>query len=460
MHKTHATVRTKDHPLPLAAQTDEHLIFMRILFLSDNYPPEVNAPASRLSEHAKYWIKEGAAVNVVTTAPNFPEGVLFEGYKNAWYSREDMNGVDLVRVKTYITRNEGFVKRSLDYISFMFSGFFAGLFQQKPDVLVATSPQFFNAIGGWALAKVRRVPYVFEVRDLWPASIAALGAVKYPIILKWLEKLELFLYRNADAVITVTEAFKDDLMSRGIDGDKIHVVLNGVDLSHYKKFDEKDAELAKAHGLEGKFVAGYVGTHGMAHGLDKIIEAAELLRDQPDVRILLVGAGSEKEKIDNMIAERGLDNVVSLGRFPKEDMNRIWSLCDVALIHLRDLPVFSTVIPSKLFESMGVGIPVLMGLPEGEATGIVKASDCGELCEPENPASIAETLKRMYTDKARYQQMVDNCLAAAQVYSREALASKMAAILRSTAGLPALETAAEVPPETTAEPQPEVEKSA
>lgn len=415
---------------------------MRILFLSDNYPPEVNAPASRLSEHAKYWIKGGAKVNVITTAPNFPEGVLFDGYKNAWYSREDMNGVDLVRVKTYITRNEGFIKRSLDYISFMFSGFFAGLFQKKPDVLVATSPQFFNAIGGWALAKVRRVPYVFEVRDLWPASIAALGAVKYPLILKWLEKLELFLYRNADAVITVTEAFKEDLMSRGIEGDKIHVVLNGVDLSRYSRLTEKDPELAKEHGLEGKFVAGYIGTHGMAHGLEKIIEAAELLRDQPDVRILLVGAGSEKEKIEAMIAERGLDNVVSLGRFPKEEMNRIWSLCDVSLIHLRNLPVFETVIPSKLFESMGVGIPVLMGLPKGEATGIVEASDCGELCEPENPQSIADTLRRMCEDKSRYQQMIDNCLAAAKVYSREALANKMAAILRNTAGLSPLPQAA------------------
>ncbi len=424
---------------------------MRILFLSDNYPPEVNAPASRLSEHAKYWIADGADVNVVTTAPNFPEGVLFEGYKNAWYSREEKDGVDLVRVKTYITRNEGFIKRSLDYISFMFTGFFAGLFQKKPDVLVATSPQFFNAIGGWALAKVRRVPYVFEVRDLWPASIAALGAVKYPLILKWLEKLELFLYRNADAVITVTEAFKDDLMSRGIDGDKIHVVLNGVDLSRYSKAETKDVELAEAHGLEGKFVAGYIGTHGMAHGLEKIVEAAELLRDQPDVRILLVGAGSEKEKIETMVAERGLDNVVSLGRFPKEDMNRIWSLCDVSLIHLRDLPVFETVIPSKLFESMGVGIPVLMGLPKGEATGIVEASDCGELCEPENPQSIADTLGRMHQDKERYQQMVENCLKASKVYSREALAKKMANILRTTAGLPVVENqvdASSAAPET------------
>lgn len=409
---------------------------MRILFLSDNYPPEVNAPASRLSEHAKYWIKGGATVNVVTAAPNFPEGVLFEGYKNNWYSREDMDGVDLVRVKTYITRNEGFIKRSLDYISFMFSGFVAGLFQKKPDILVATSPQFFNAIGGWVLAKVRRVPYVFEVRDLWPASIAALGAVKYPFILQALEKLELFLYRHADAVITVTEAFKDDLISRGIDADKIHVVLNGVDLSRYSKVEEKDAELAQAHGLEGKFVAGYIGTHGMAHGLEKIIEAAELLRDQPDICILLVGAGSEKEKIESMIAERGLTNVVSLGRFPKEDMNRIWSLCDVSLIHLRNLPVFETVIPSKLFESMGVGIPVLMGVPKGEATGIVESSDCGELCEPENPQSIAETLTRMHQDKDRYQQLVANCLLASKEYSREALANKMAMILRRTAGLP------------------------
>lgn len=403
---------------------------MRILFISDNYPPEVNAPASRLAEHAQHWLAAGVDLEVMTSAPNFPEGVVYEGYENRWWDRTQMDGVDVIRVKTYITPNEGFLKRTLSYVSFMMSACVGGFFVRKPDVIVATSPQFFAAVGGFALAKLRRVPFVFELRDLWPASIAALGAVKYPRLLTWMEKLELFMYRHADAVISVTEAFKVDLIERGIEGEKIHVVRNGVELAQYKPLGAKDADLAAEHGLEGKFVAGYVGTHGMAHGLDKVLLAAELLKDVPDVRILLVGAGSEKAKLESMIAERKLDNVVSLGRFPKSDMNRVWSLCDVALIHLRNLPVFSTVIPSKLFESMGVGQPVLMGLPKGEATAIVEKTGCGVVCEPESPESIAAGIRRLATDPDLYQTLHRQSLAAAPAHSREAQALNMLEVLR------------------------------
>lgn len=406
---------------------------MRILFISDNYPPEVNAPASRLAEHAQHWLRAGAELQVLTSAPNFPEGVVYEGHRNAWWYRTDMDGVDVVRVKTYITPNEGFLKRTLSYMSFMASACVGGLFVRKPDIVVATSPQFFAAVGGFALAKLRRVPFIFELRDLWPASIAALGAVRYPRLLAAMERVELFLYRHADAIVSVTDAFKADLVERGIEAEKIHVVRNGVELSRYKPLGQKDVELARAHDLEGKFVVGYVGTHGMAHGLDKVVEAAEALRDLPNVRILLVGSGSEKAKLDADIEARGLDNVVSLGRFPKADMNRVWSLCDVALIHLRNLDVFRTVIPSKLFESMGVGQPVLMGLPTGEATGIVEDTGCGVVCEPESPEAIAAAIRSLASDSALYGTLKRQSLAAAPAYSRETQARKMLDVLRQYA---------------------------
>lgn len=403
---------------------------MRIVFVSDNYPPEVNAPASRLAEHAQHWVKAGVDLEVLTSAPNFPEGKVYEGYCNAWWQRINMDGVDVVRVKTYITPNEGFLKRTLSYISFMISAFFGGLFLRKPDIIVATSPQFFAAVAGFALAKVRRVPFVFELRDLWPASISALSAVKHSKLLALIEKLELFLYRNSDAIVSVTEAFKQDLIERGIEGEKIHVVRNGVDLSHYKPLESKDDALAEAHNLTGKFVVGYVGTHGMAHALDQVVEAAAHLRDMPDVRILLVGAGSEKARLDEMIKERELKNVVSLGRFPKSDMNKIWSLCDVSLIHLRNLEVFRKVIPSKLFESMGAGRPVLMAVPAGEATEIVEQTGCGIICEPENPQSIAEAVRKLATDTALYQRLREQSLAAAPAHSREVLAHAMLDVMR------------------------------
>jgi len=188
---------------------------MRILFLSDNFPPESNAPATRLYEHAVHWVRAGHHVTVLTCAPNFPEGKVFPEYRNRWYVVEEVDGIRVVRVKTYITANEGFLKRTLDYMSFMVTAFIVGLFQKRPDVIVATSPQLFAALGAWMLAAVRRRPFIFELRDLWPASIVAVGALQNIRIVLWLEKLELFLYRQGTSVVSVTNAFKANLTERG-----------------------------------------------------------------------------------------------------------------------------------------------------------------------------------------------------------------------------------------------------
>ena len=406
---------------------------MNILFLSDNFPPEGNAPATRLYEHATRWVRDGHQVTVVTCAPNFPEGKVFEGYRNAWRTVEDIEGIRVVRVKTYITANEGFLKRTLDYVSFMLSGSLFGLFEKRPDVVVATSPQFFTAVGGWMLSGLRRVPYVFELRDLWPASIVAVGAMKESRIIRWLEKLELFLYRRADAIISVTESFKRDLVGRGIDGGKIEVILNGVDLDRYAPVEHKDVELAQQHDLAGKFVIGYIGTHGMAHALDKVVEAADQLRDRDDVRFLMVGGGAVKAEVEQRVSQLGLSNVVMISRQPKEMMPRLWSLCDVALIPLRNTPVFETVIPSKMFEAMGMGIPILMSLPEGEATGIVKENDVGICVPPEDPSAMAVAVRNLVDNVDERQRLAANCIARAPDFSRDKKATELLDILQRCA---------------------------
>ena len=227
---------------------------MHILFLTDNFPPEGNAPASRTYEHALEWVKEGHKITVLTCVPNFPEGKIFEGYKNKWLLKEQIDGITVWRVKTYITPNEGFIKRTLDYMTFMFSSFFFGLFTKDVDVVVGTSPQFFTVISAWALGKFKRVPFVFELRDIWPASITAVGAMKKNLGINLLEKLEMFLYHQADHIITVTNSFKSELIGRGVAPNKIDVVLNGVDLSTYSPTITKDLELSSRYGLSGKFV--------------------------------------------------------------------------------------------------------------------------------------------------------------------------------------------------------------
>jgi len=266
---------------------------MHILFLTDNFPPERNAPAIRVYESASYWVRWGHQVTVLTCAPNFPEGRVYEGYRNCWYQVEIMDGIRVVRVKTFITQNEGVLLRTLDYLSFMVASFFTGLLQARPDVVVATSPQFFTAVSGWALAAVRRLPFVFELRDLWPASISAVGAMRENVALRWLERLELFLYHRAAKVVAVTAAFKNDLIARGVPGDKVDVVFNGVDLERYTP-RSRDTTLIKQLGLEGCFVVGYLGTHGMAHALDRVLDAAKLLQGIPSIRFLFVGAGAAR----------------------------------------------------------------------------------------------------------------------------------------------------------------------
>ncbi|CAH1535415.1 Glycosyltransferase WbuB [Vibrio owensii] len=400
---------------------------MHILFLTDNFPPEGNAPATRTYEHAIHWVSKGHKVTVITCAPNFPEGKVFDGFKNKLYDVSELDGIRVVRVKTYITANEGFVKRILDYMSFMVTGFFAGLFQKKPNVIVATSPQFFCACAGWALSAVRRKPFVFELRDIWPASITAVGAMKDSKAIRLLEKVEMFLYKRADAIVSVTHAFKQELIERGVDGSKIEVVLNGVDLSKYEP-QEKDAELAKLYGLEGKFVAGYIGTHGMAHGLEHIVTVAERLQDNDEIRIVFAGGGAARQKVVDLVEQKGLKNVVLIERQPKEMMPRLWSLCDVSLVPLINSDLFKTVIPSKIFECMGMGIPTIMSVPEGEATTIIKETGSGLVVESENVEQIANAILKLHEENDLYQSIQSRSKEAAPKYSREIMAADMISV--------------------------------
>lgn len=400
---------------------------MHILFLTDNFPPEGNAPATRTYEHAIRWVSKGHQVTVITCAPNFPEGKVFDGFKNKLYDVSELDGISVVRVKTYITANEGFVKRVLDYMSFMVAGFFGGLFQKKPDVIVATSPQFFCACAGWALSAVRRKPFVFELRDIWPASITAVGAMKDSKVIRLLEKVEMFLYKRADAIVSVTHAFKQELIERGVDGSKIEVVLNGVDLSKYEP-QEKDAELAKQYGLEGKFVAGYIGTHGMAHGLEHIVTVAERLQDNDEIRIVFAGGGAARQKVVDLVEQKGLKNVVLIERQPKEMMPRLWSLCDVSLVPLISSDLFKTVIPSKIFECMGMGIPTIMSVPEGEATTIIKETGSGLVVESENVEQIANAILKLHEESDLYQSIQSRSKEAAPKYSREITAADMISV--------------------------------
>jgi glycosyltransferase involved in cell wall biosynthesis len=401
---------------------------LHILFLTDNFPPEVNAPASRTFEHCREWVKAGHRVTVVTCAPNFPKGKVFDGYQNRLWSRETMDGIDVVRVWSYVTANEGFLRRILDYQSYMVTATIASLFIRRVDLVIGTSPQFFTACAAYVVSRLKFRPYIFELRDLWPESIKAVGAMKNARAIALLESLELFLYRKSARVVSVTQSFKNIRVRRGIDAAKIEVVTNGVDLSNFKP-RAKDAALTKELGLEGAFVAGYIGTHGLAHGLETLLAAAEKLRGKGFV-FLFLGDGARKQALRDQAAAMKLDNVVFIDSVSKADVARYWSLLDVSVIHLKKTDLFTTVIPSKLFESMGMGLPVLHGVA-GESADIVRAEGAGIPFTPESADELAAALERLKSNPAELEQFRTSCLKGAQHYDRTNLALKMLRVLEA-----------------------------
>jgi len=419
-------------PLIAVADTDEIACTqgetVRVLFVTDNFPPETNAAASRVYERALYWVEAGHGVTVITCQPNFPFGKPYDGYRNRWLQVEQVNGIRVVRVKSYMAPNEGRIRRTLDFISFGISATVFGSFESRPDVVVATSPQFFSAIAGWLLSVVKRRPFVFELGDLWPASIKAVGVCRDGAALRAIEAVELFLYRRSAAVIALTEAFKKDLVGRSIPEEKVHVVRNGADLKRFRP-QPRDERLADDLGLSGKFVVGYIGTHGMAHGMDKLLDLIESLEDRPDIRFLFVGAGAAKAKMVRDAEIRGLDNVVFVDSQPKTRIARYWSLCDVALVPLADRPVFSTVIPSKLFETMAMGVPVLFFGPRGEASSIVEDEGTGVVVAPPTVPVAAASLRRFADDPAFHGSMAAAALEASRSHSRALQAQQVLEVL-------------------------------
>ena len=337
-----------------------------------------------------------------------------------------MDGIRVIRVWSYISANEGFAKRILDYVSYAVTAFLAALFVRS-DLIVATSPQFFTAVAGYAAGLVKRRPWVMEVRDLWPESIRAVGAA--PGRERWLdrlERLELFLYRKAARVVVVTDAFKDNLTRRGVDPAKVDVVKNGVLLDAYRP-RPRPAALANELGLTGKFVVAYIGTHGMAHGLDFILDCAG--DAPPGVHFLFVGGGARKEDLAARVERERLSNVTMLPPVPKDAVADYIALSDVCLVNLKKSDTFKTVIPSKIFENAAMRRPILLGVA-GESREIIDIYGAGIGYVPENRAEFLSALDRLRSDTAFYKQCQNGCAKLAAAFDRRELAARMLLILQ------------------------------
>jgi colanic acid biosynthesis glycosyl transferase WcaI len=405
---------------------------MRILFFSDNFPPETNAPAARTFEHARLWVESGHDVTVVTCVPNFPTGRIHDGYRNLPRTVESVDGIRVVRVWTYVTPNEGRGRRSLDYLSYAVSAVPAALLEERPSVVVGTSPQLLTVLAAWIVSRLRGVPCVFELRDLWPESIVAVGAAPDGLAVKAIAALARFLYRHTDRIVAVTDSFAEILSHRGVPRWKIAVVKNGVDLARFSP-GARDGRLRDEIGVGPEaFLITYAGTVGMAHGLSTVLDAAEASAAD-GLAFLLAGDGAEKERLAREANARGLENVFFLPGQPRARIPGILGTSDAVLIHLRSSPLFASVIPSKVFEAMAMARPIILG-GTGESADLVRQAGCGIVVPPENAEEIVRAATRLAADPAFARSLGESGRRVAEErFSRRDSALRMLDVLREVA---------------------------
>jgi glycosyltransferase involved in cell wall biosynthesis len=376
-----------------------------VLFLSNYFPPEVNALANRTSEHARLWVRDGGVVEVLAGPPHFPEGRVYDGFANR-LSFDQLEGIDVMRVPMYVAANAGFLRRTLSYVSYMISSaWYAGKTRTDPGVVVASTPQFFAGLAGWLVSRRRRRPFVLEVRDLWPESIVQVGAMRRGVLIRLLEWLEGALYRAADHVVVVSPAFRSHVEARGVSPERITVLPNGVDAAWLEEpVSPSEASALRGElGLEGKFVVSYLGTVGMAHGLDVVLEAARRCTN-PAIEFLVVGAGADWQRLRDVVRQERLDNLHILEKQSRSRIRKFYAASDASIIHLRDRPAFQKVIPSKMFESMAMERPIVLGV-RGQAREILEAAGAGIPVEPENADDLLQAILRLASDETACRNM-------------------------------------------------------
>jgi colanic acid biosynthesis glycosyl transferase WcaI len=374
---------------------------MKILYISQYFPPEMGAPSARAEELSQHWASAGHDVTVLTGFPNHPTGVVPAEYRGKFRQlvvRERASGVNIVRTWLLPFPNRKAHERMLNYSSFCVSAASTGLFLSRPDVVIATSPQLLVGLSGWWLARCKRVPFVFEVRDLWPESLAAVGmGVNNSMLHRSLAKTAGFLYRSASRVVVVTPAFKDYLTTHWqVPREKISIIENGVETDLF--FPQPAADLRRELGAQDKFVVSYIGTMGMAHGLETIIDAAaRMQKGRPHVLFLIVGEGAEKDHITTLARMHGLHNVKFVDQQPRERIPAYISASDVCLVLLKKTELFKTVIPTKMLEFMSCARPVILGV-EGQARNVLEEAAAGVAIEPEDSDALAEAICRLADD--------------------------------------------------------------
>jgi glycosyltransferase involved in cell wall biosynthesis len=400
---------------------------LRVAVVSQYYPPEIGAPQARVLETARAWARAGHRVTVLTGFPNHPTGVVPARWRGRLAGEEREPGVRVLRSWLLAARNRGALRRTLAHATCAATSLVRGLAGAgDPDVVVATSPPLFTGLSGWALARVRRRPFVLEVRDLWPDAFVDLGLAREGPAVAAFRRLERFLYRAADHVVPVTDSFADRIADAGVPRARITVVRGGVDLARFPREEARDATRER-HGLAGRFVVLYLGAHGTAQGLDRLLPAAALAG--PGVLLWFVGEGAEKERVEAEARRLGLANVRFDPGVPREEVPAVYAASDAVLVSLRATPLMETFLPSKAFEAMGAARPVVAAVA-GEAKRLLEAGEGAVVVPPGDPPALARAVRALAADPARAAALGVAARARAErEFDREALAARYADVL-------------------------------
>jgi putative colanic acid biosynthesis glycosyltransferase WcaI len=405
---------------------------MHILYVSQYFPPEMGAPAARVWELSREWVRVNHRVTVITGFPNHPTGQIPPEYRRRLFQRERRDGIDVVRTWLYAAPNRGKLRRMCNYLSFPISALALGVPSIGTcDVVIGTSPQLLVGVAGLAAAAIKRRPFVFEVRDLWPDSITAVEGLSSRVVIGALRRIEESLYRRADRIVVVARSTRRIISQRGFDATKIAVVPNGVDLDFFRPGPPND-EIRRRFVPEGGFLVSYIGTHGMAHGLETVLSAAEMLASERRYHFLLVGEGAEKDKLVAIVRERRIENVTLLAQQPRASLPEFYRASDLCLVPLRRNELFRSVLPSKMFEIMGCGRPILLGV-EGEARELLQESGAGLAVQPESATALRDAIMRLASrpDEARGMGEHGRSFVEAH-YSRSSLAANYLQVLEET----------------------------
>lgn len=404
---------------------------MRVLILTQWYPPE---PALLLQELAQTLQQLGHTVQVLTGFPNYPSGMLYPGYRVRWRQREVLAGVPLVRIPLLPEHSRSGVGRALNYVSFAVSAAVLGPWLVKrPDVIFVYHPPLTVGLPAWVLSRLWRVPFVYQVQDIWPETLAATGMLNNRRVLGVVAAFARWIYRRAATILVISAGFRDNLLKKGVPADKIRVIPNWANTAEYCPQAPEPA-LAEELGLAGRFNVMFAGNIGEAQGLETVLRAGEQMADDPRVQFVLVGDGVALDGLKAQAAAKGLKNVRFLGRFAASEMPRLYALADVLLVHLRDDPLFRITIPHKILAYMASGKPVLAAIA-GEAAAVVADAHAGLSCPPENPEALVAAVRRLMALHAseRAAMGMRARTVAEREYGRVPLIRRIDAVLREAA---------------------------